>query len=179
MEEDIELINQFLDGNKSVFNDILKKYKPYVFTLCISLLKNREVSEEVFQDVFVKVYFSIEKFRFKSTLKTWLYKITYNSCIEKLRKDKREIILDYEIVDIKDDYSNGFEADNTKIFLRLKKCLSELKPIESMVLTLFYMDGLTINEISEITSLKYPTIKTILFRGRNNLSKKLNSKING
>ena len=48
-----------------------------------------------------------------------------------------------------------------------------------MVLTLFYMDGLTINEISEITSLKYPTIKTILFRGRNNLSKKLNSKING
>tara|TARA_B110000240_G_C13320707_1_gene376978 strand:- start:194 stop:760 length:567 start_codon:yes stop_codon:yes gene_type:complete len=183
-KNDLIDFQKFIDGDKSVFEKIINKYKPYVYTICISILKNKEDSEEVLQDVFVKIYFSLNKFKGKSSLKTWVYKITYNSCLERLKKNKKRLEIDLKLNEgyINEEDSISFNSFNIDERIKiLRESLTELKPTESMVLTFFYLEELSIKEIVEITSIVNPTIKTILHRGRKNLFKKfkLKSKKNG
>lgn len=173
-------IQKFIEGDKSVFNEILNKYKPFVYTVCMSILRNKEDSEEVLQDVFVKIYFSLKDFKGKSTLKTWIYIITYNSCLNKLKKNKKSLEIDSELieditVDTSDSYDDEIEHKEETIRL-LKKSLLELKPIESTVLTLFYLEELSIRQMGEITSLSESNIKVILHRSRKKLKDKLKTK---
>ncbi len=77
-EEDILLINQFINGNISAFDKLVLKYKNIVFNLCFKILYNYEDAEDCSQEVFIKVYNAIKNFKFNSSFKTWLYTIALN-----------------------------------------------------------------------------------------------------
>jgi RNA polymerase sigma factor (sigma-70 family) len=184
MKNDDALLREFKQGNTTVYKELIKKYKPYVYTICMSLIKNREDSEEVTQDVFVKVYYSMNQFKGKSSLKTWVYKIAYNASLSLLqKKNKSFLVYDDPHSETLEDESHHheflFEKSDREIKIEiLKRSLKELKPIETLVLTLFYLKEQSVNEIGEITSLTNSNVRVVLHRGRNNLLKKCNSKLN-
>lgn len=87
---DQHYIHQIIGGNTSAFSILVNQYKDLVFTLSYKMLKNKEEAEEVSQDTFVKIFNSLNKFKGESKFSTWIYKITYNTCLDRLKKSKKE-----------------------------------------------------------------------------------------
>ena len=85
------LIPKILAGDVQSFEEIVKRYNMMVYTLAYRVLKNREEDEELAQDVFLKVYSSLDSFNMKSKLSTWIYRITYNASINKYKSQKRKV----------------------------------------------------------------------------------------
>ena len=69
---------------------LVDRYKDFIYTLALRMLKNREEAEEVSQDTFIKMYKSLSKFKGDSKFSTWLYKVAYNNCLDRIKKNKKQ-----------------------------------------------------------------------------------------
>ncbi|MGS2726780.1 RNA polymerase sigma factor [Psychroserpens sp. BH13MA-6] len=168
------LINQIIDGQTSAFSALVDNYKDLVFTLALRMLKNREEAEEVAQDTFVKIFKSLDTFKGDSKLSTWIYKVAYHSCLDRIKKN-RKFMNDVEI--------NAFTEhqvktiDNALERMEIKEreeaianCIDQLPSEDSFLLTLYYFDDLSLEEISKIVGISANTIKVKLFRCRKKLA---------
>ena len=180
-----QLISEIRRGNTRAFSDLVDTYKDLVFTLSLRMLGNREEAEEVAQDVFIKVYNSLPNFKGDSKLSTWIYKIAYNACLDRLKKVKKQRIhLDMEHAD-RIDYADLDTAFHKMVAVErselIAECLSKLSAEDAGVLTLFYLEEKNLLEIEKATNLPVNTVKVRLFRARKRLAgimeKSLNKEI--
>lgn len=176
-KEDSYYISSILAGNISDFSILVDKYKDMVYTLAYRIIGNREDAEELAQDVFVKVYNSLKDFKGKSKFTTWLYSITYNTSISKVRKKRIEGVslndhnkAHYEIID--NAYEQFYNFDKVPVEL-LRQALDELNPVDKSILTLYYQDDKPVKEISKVTGLTDSNVKVRLHRSRHKLFQKL------
>src|SRR5690554_4890402 len=95
--DDIYFIEKVLSGESNYFSNLVEKYKDIVFSIAIKILKNREDAEEMAQESFIKAYKSLQTFKGNAKFSTWLYRITYNTCISELRKRKVKFISTDEV----------------------------------------------------------------------------------
>ncbi len=168
-------IQKILNGDKNAFAFVVNKYKQMVFSVSIRILRNREDAEESAQDAFIKVYSCMNDYNGKASFSTWLYRIAYTTAISKLRKRKTEIktetiddeYIENEVPDWIHSSLNTLEAEEQRMYIDM--ALEKLDANESLLLTLFYLDGMSVGEISEITGLSKSNIKVILFRSRKKL----------
>ena len=176
-KEDSYYITSILAGNISDFSILVDKYKDMVYTIAYRIIGNHEDAEELAQDVFVKAYNSLKDFKGKSKFSTWLYSITYNSSISKVRKKRIESVslndhdnAHYEIID--NVYEQFYNFDKVPVEL-LKQALDELNPVDKSILTLYYQDDKPVKEISNITGLTDSNVKVKLHRSRQKLFQNL------
>jgi len=167
-------IEQTLNGNVNAFAFLVEKYKHMVYTLAIRIVKNREEAEEISQDVFVKAFKNLGKFKGESKFSTWIYKIAYYASLDILKKKKRfvnsENIDEFNEVDlgnIKDALEYLHEKERKKI---INDALLKLNEDERIILTLYYFEELPVKEISKVVNLSEDNIKTKLFRSRKKLA---------
>lgn len=170
-------INRILNGYTSDYSIIVDRYKDMVHTIAYRLCGNREDAEEVAQDVFVKAYKSLKDFKGKSKFSTWIYSITYNTTVSKMRKKQLEYVrLDDKDGNLSEIKDKGYEEQNNfdKVpFEILIKILDELDPIDKSLLTLYYQDDKSVRELSNITGLTMSNVKVRLFRNRRKIFQKL------
>lgn len=171
---DQHYIDQIMAGDTNAFAVLVDRYKDLVFSLALKTLKNREEAEEVAQDSFIKVYKSIDKFRGESKFSTWLYKVTYNTCLDRLKKNKRESNLvpidefnERQLVAIESILDSIGEKERNQM---IQDCLKELPGEDSFLLTLYYFEEQSLEEISKIIGIKTNHIKVKLYRGRKKLA---------
>ena len=88
-ENDLYYINLVIEGNTNAFAVLVDRYKDFVFTLSLKMLRNSNEAEESAQDTFIKVFRSLNSFKKESKFSTWLYKITFNNCLDRIKKQKR------------------------------------------------------------------------------------------
>lgn len=161
----------------NAFGLLIQKHEKYAYTLALRIVKNPEEAEEVAQDAFMKVYHSLKTFEKKSKFTTWLYKIIYNEALGRLRKSKRFNVQLEEIPESEEyqvDYLDGLSSLHLEERKQLiRKALDNLKPAESAVLTLFYLEEQTIKEIEEITDFSESHVKILLHRGRKHMLESL------
>ncbi len=181
INNDQHIIDLILEGDTQAFSILVDRYKDLVFTLALRMLKHREEAEEVSQDVFIKVYRSLHKFKGDSKLSTWIYKVTYNTCLDAIKKHKRkylEINIDkydcYDIADVDDFLEILDNEDRQK---SIKTCIEVLQHEDSFILTLYYFEELSLEEIAKITSLKANNIKVKLYRARKRLAAIMKEKL--
>lgn len=162
----------------SAYSFLVEKHKDMVFSIALRILRSREDAEELAQDVFVKAYQSLDTFKGDSKFSTWLYRIVYNAAISKTRKRKIETVdLDYNLVDnyttdeIKEDI-NRLEYDEQKQIVH--KVLDRLNTEDSMMVSLFYFNENSTEEISEIMGLTQTNVKVKLHRLRKRLLHEVN-----
>lgn len=164
-----QLIEQIKNGNTEAFRNIVNHYRDVVYGLCLRMVSNQMEAEELAQDAFLKVFKSIAGYRGESKFSTWLYRITYNTCISHLRKSK------LESVDIKDnhaksDYNSGFsllvKEDNVKL---IKKIINRLKPEDKAIIQLFYLEENSIKEIAQVTGFTNANVKVKLHRAKHKM----------
>jgi len=168
------IINQILDGNTNAFTVLVNRYKDLVFTLALRMMKNREEAEEVSQDTFIKVYKSLDKFKGDSKFSTWIYKVAYNGCLDQIKKNKKYQsnveINEYTHHQIK-TLDNAFDAlvENERNQL-IQDCLHLLPSEDSFLLTLYYFEEHSLDEIANIVGLTPNNVKVKLFRSRKKLA---------
>ena len=90
---DQHYIDKILQGETNSFAVLVDHYKDMIFTLALKMVKNREEAEEVAQDTFIKIYSSLNKFKGDSKFSTWIYKIAYNTCLDRLKKNKKGVVI--------------------------------------------------------------------------------------
>lgn len=167
---DDELINLAVKNHPLAIECLVDRYKGMVFTLSSRIIKNQLDAEEAAQDCFIKAFKALSGFRFDCKFSTWLYRICYNNAISRTRIYKPVQIevdtksnIPYEAMSAIDSLS---ASDRNKY---LNKAMEMLDPDESAILTLFYVEGNSINEIVTITELTESNIKVKLHRGRKKL----------
>ncbi len=185
-ENDNDLINAFIKGDHSAFEKLVLKYQDRVFNLCCRLLGDRVEAEDSAQDVFVKVYRSLKGFRFKSSFYTWLYRIVINTCKNRIksveyRRTKSRVSIDSDqenrsntIVDIVDQRPMPDKTFEQKEKMkRIQEALNSLPPDQKTVVVLCDIEGLSYDEIANITKNRLGTVKSKLSRARLGLRNKL------
>lgn len=173
-DQESSIINQIIEGDTQAFAVLVDLYKDLVFTLAIRMLKNREEAEEVSQDTFIKVYKALPKFKGESKLSTWVYKVAYNTSLDRIKKNSRR----YNEVAIDSFTENQIKTlDNALDTLEKKEqqhtiqyCLQQLASKDSFLLTLFYFDELSLQEISQVMSMEANTVKVNIHRARKRLA---------
>lgn len=162
----------------AAYSFLVDKHKDMVFSIALRILRSREDAEELAQDVFVKAYQSLDTFKGDSKFSTWLYRIVYNAAISKTRKKRIETVdLDYNLIDnystdeIKEDI-NRLEYEEQKHIVH--KVLESLNPEDSMMVSLFYFNENSTEEIGEIMGLTQSNVKVKLHRLRKKLLHEVN-----
>jgi len=168
------IINQIIEGDSKAFTELVNRYKDLVYTLALRMLKNREEAEEVSQDTFIKIYKSLHKFKGESKFSTWIYKVAYNSCLDRIKKN-RKYLNDVEINEFTEHevktVDNAFEAlvEEERNQL-IQECLNVLPSDDSFLLTLYYFEEQSLEEIANIVGLTANNVKVKLFRSRKKLT---------
>ena len=173
--EDAELVNQILKGNMNAFTFLVNRYQKLVVHITGRLIQRQEELEDVCQDVFLKVYQNLGKYRFECKLSTWIATIAYNTSINYLRKYKKmvEVNADDSIVLINmTDYKlDDYERTDLHQYIHEQ---IELLPVQyRTVLTLYHLEEFSYQEIEQITGMPEGTIKSYLFRAKALLREKL------
>lgn len=170
MKEDKHYIERVLKGDVNAYSYLVEKHKSLVYTIALRMLKNSEDAEELAQDTFVKAYSSLNDFKFESKFSTWLYRITYNGAISRLRKKQIEIA-DVESVEVSDQsvvssYNtiNSLKKEEQKKYINL--AIEQLREDDAFLITMYYLNESTIEEICEVTELSISNVKVKLFRAR-------------
>ncbi|WP_297796579.1 sigma-70 family RNA polymerase sigma factor [uncultured Eudoraea sp.] len=178
---DEHLIKRVRRGENNAYAILVDRYKHMVFTLALRILKNREDAEEIAQDTFLKAYLGLKDFKGDSRFSTWLYKIAYYRSLDYLKKNKRQVKTTF--IDISEEYNiaamddalDGLEARERAELI--KHAIQKLPADDSVLITLYYFETLTLNEISKVMGIPGNTIKVRLFRGRKRLAKILENNL--
>lgn len=172
--DDQILITAIEKGDTKAYAQLVDRYKDLVYTLAIRMLKHKEEAEEVAQDTFIKVFKSLDKFKGDSKFSTWIYKVTYNTCLDRIKKNKKhfnDVAIDEYTFNKLDTIDNALDniIKEEKSTL-IKQCINKLPEDSSALLTLFYFEELSLDEISKIINLEANTVKVKLFRARKKLA---------
>lgn len=166
-------IQQVLRGCAHAYEPLVERYKDKVFTLALKILKNREEAEETAQDVFVKCYQSLARFEGRAKFATWLYRITYNACMDALKR-KQHYAVTEDIVSLQDAYGEHEESVLEQLLREdrntfLTKAIEKLPADEQVILLMHYFEELSLKEIASIVHLSVTNVKVKLHRSRKKL----------
>jgi RNA polymerase sigma-70 factor (ECF subfamily) len=174
-----ELIRLAQNGSREAFSTLVQAYKNKVFSLAMSLTGNRETADDLSQEVFIKAYLAIPKFRFRSEFGTWLYRIAVNRIKDYLRKASRrkevslEAIGEQEGILVGDQESREREAVEERRRRLVHEVLRELPPKQQIILSLRDIQGYSYEEIARILKISAGTVDSRLFRARMMVRKRL------
>jgi RNA polymerase sigma-70 factor (ECF subfamily) len=177
--DEAALVRRVQARDEIAFREMVDRYQSKVFSIIYGILRNQNDAEDIAQQVFAKIYFSIGNFDFRSSLLTWIYKITVNECYDYLRKKKvRKLV--YES-DFSEDESTGMERSepdpSQPIDSRLAKrdlvikLLAKVSPEDRQLMMLKEVEGHSVEELAAMTGMNENTIKVKLFRARQKLLK--------
>jgi len=180
--EEAELVRRAQARDEMAFREIVERYQNKVFSIIYGILRNHNDAEDIAQQVFSKIYFSIGNFDFRSSLLTWIYKITVNECYDYLRKKKvRKLVYESDFSEEETSRLNNVESpiDSTggPVDERLAdrdlvlKLLSKVSEEDRNLMLLKEVEGHSVEELAAMTGMNENTIKVKLFRARQKLVK--------
>ena len=179
--DEAALVRRVQAGDEIAFRDVVERYQSKVFSIIYGILRNRNDAEDIAQQVFSKIYFSIRSFDFRSSLLTWIYKITVNECYDYLRK-KRVRKLVYESDFTEEDARRLENTEHATVHDRpvdtalaqrdlVTKLLGKVSDEDRTLLLMKEVEGHSVEDLAKMTGLNQNTIKVKLFRARQKLLK--------
>ena len=175
------LVQRAQAGDESAFRAIVERYQSKVFSIIHGIVRQRNDVEDIAQQVFAKVYLSLKSFDFRSSLITWIYKITVNECFDYLRKRKvRRLVYESDLsedevrrVENSEPATDRQAPADSSLAQRdyVLKLLTRVSEEERMLLMLKEVEGYSVEELAAKTGLNENTIKVKLFRARQKLVK--------
>lgn len=169
--EDEQLVRLFLETQRNTYFEALyERYSTKVYRKCLSFTHDQAQAEDYTHDIFLKVVLNLNQFKDNARFSTWLYSITYNYCIDRVRSARKmaEEALD-ENMDVMDD-SEDMELAEVDL-QRLGKTLEKLPADERSLLLMKYQDELSIREIADAFGLTDSAVKMRLMRARDKFRK--------
>lgn len=172
---DAELISQILNGNRNAFTFLVNKYQKLVVHITGRLIQRQDELEDICQEVFLKVYQNLGKYRNECKLSTWIATIAYNTSINYLRKYKKGDEVNPDNSDTWRTLSdfNRLEYEREDLHRYIREQIERLPVHYRTVLTLYHLEEFSYTEIQQITGMPEGTIKSYLFRAKALIKEKL------
>lgn len=167
------------------FNSLYSEYHRLVYNVALNYLQNCEDAEEITQDVFVKVYNSIDDFKENSSLKTWIYRITINQSLDFIKKknSKKRFFSFGKKSQNEYEYLNSSNFEHPGILLEQQEnaeilfgTINTLPDNQKTAFILSKIDGLSNPEVGAIMEMSISAVESLVFRAKNNLKEKLSYK---
>jgi RNA polymerase sigma-70 factor (ECF subfamily) len=188
-ENDRNLIDRLCGGDPAAFHDLVGQYKKKVYYLAYDITGDHHEAEDISQEVFMKVYRALKRFRRDAKMSSWLHQITVNTSIDSLRKKsvrhaKSTGGLDHIstqenlVAGGAQDFDPLQKTESTQIQNRISQALQKISPKERTVFVMCHYNGLKLNETAEILNITIGTVKSLLFRAIRKLRKELSPFLN-
>jgi RNA polymerase sigma-70 factor (ECF subfamily) len=184
--DDRELIQRIVSGERDVYAELVRRYQEKVFRLCTSLLADATEAEDAAQEIFLKAYRSLSRFRGASSFSTWLYRIAANHCRDLLRSRARHAAqswdalveqegerIDRLLVAPPDPGRKAEEAD------LVRRVLEQLSSEHRMILILREIEGLSYDELAQVLECSLEAVRGRLSRAREDFERKLRHIVKG
>lgn len=167
---DLIYLQQVLAGDTSKFSYFIEQYKDMAFSIAYRIVNNREDAQEIVQDSFMRAFKSLATFRRDSKFSTWFYRIVVNNALSRRKKNKTDTV-EVDISQISPDVEEQVETayqslardDQKKV---INRALEKMEMEDRLLLTLYYLNENSIEEINEITNIAQENIKMRLHRAR-------------
>jgi len=174
-EIDKDIINMAARGDTTALEEIYKQYSSTVYTIALGITRDRQDAEEATQDVFIKVFRSLNDFRFGSSFGTWLYRISVNTAINVYRKHARRVTMSIPYDELKDSgmAAPQIQQNETRqqdAAARVTALLDNLSPEHRACITLREIEGLDYKDIAGVLKIPLNTVRSRLKRAREALA---------
>jgi RNA polymerase sigma-70 factor (ECF subfamily) len=188
MDSERRLVDLVLQGDRPAFRELIARYERLVRHVVVRLVDDPHDAEEVFQDVWVRVYRGLPNYRWEASLSTWIGRIAFNTAAKRVRREMG-MAGNSEPVSLADDAELNRPALAAEPARQLESLLSRelqehvraqvarLPPEQRLAISLHYLDGLAVGEVAEIMGAPENTVKSHLFRGRKTLKALLRERI--
>lgn len=176
------LISMVKNGNMEAFEELIKNNEKIVYNICFRMLSNSEDAKDISQEVFIKIYKNIDKYNYKASFSTWIYKIAVNTCIDEIRKKKKEkeetVSIDSEILygdnTISPQYISKEPSPEERVINKennndIINSINKLSEEHKNIIVLRDVLGLSYIEISEVLDITIGTVKSRIARSRKSL----------
>ncbi len=181
---DLQMILQKAkNGDMLAFEQLVLRHEKIVYHVALRMMSNAEDAQDLSQEIWIKIYRSLDRFDGMSAFSTWIYRIAVNACIDEMRKRKGKQSISMEEAAEKDDGIGLQIADEgvtpeesfmqKEAYQELLSAMEKLSPEHKAVLILRDVKGLSYEEIAEIMNLQEGTVKSRLFRARGNLREEI------
>jgi RNA polymerase sigma-70 factor (ECF subfamily) len=184
-DPDTLLVEQCKAGDRAAFRQLVEKYERTVFNTIASVMGASEEADDIAQEVFIKVYRSMHRFMGQSQFSVWLYRITVNQCLDRIKSRKRRpeaVSLDGIAEEMEGEIGVLFrdpapdaaeQYEQTQLQAIVQRVLNALSPEHRIVVTLKDLEGLSQEEIADILHCPVGTVKSRLTRAREALKEQL------
>jgi len=183
IQSDRILIDKILEGDQFAFKELVEKYQTMVINTCIGFLHDKQDAEDIAQEVFIEVFYSLRKFRQEAKLTTWMYRIAVNKSLNFLRSKKRtQWIQSFEDVFgmSRQDQKQPAEMRNPATDMEMQEeatlihnAINSLSENQRIAFTLNKYDDLPYSEIAEIMGVSLSSVESLIHRAKMNLQQKL------
>lgn len=168
--EDEQIIERYLEFQASVcFRILYSRYSGKIYSKAITMLKNEKQAEDAVQEIFTKIFLNLHKFGGKSKFSTWVYSVTYNFCIDYIRRSKKTKNLFSDEMDNPPDIVDDDIPDEALLQMevsQLRRVLAELPEGDRTILLMKYQDDMAIKEIATIIGKRESAVKMQLKRAK-------------
>lgn len=180
---DQDVIEQAREGRDSAFRELIRRYERPVFSVIYRMVRDRELSEDLAQDTFIKVLNALDSYNPSYKFSSWIFKIAHNTTVDHLRKKKPETLslegsphartqeqaeaTSFTPVDTTEDPERY--AQSQEIGSEIERAIEQLRPEYREAIVLWHVEGYPYDEIAEIMDLPLGTVKTYIHRGRKEL----------
>jgi RNA polymerase sigma-70 factor (ECF subfamily) len=183
---DRELVSKAQKGDTGAFEKLVFRYDRKVLSIAHSFTRDADDAQDIYQEVFLRIYRALPDFRFESQFSTWVYRITMNVCLSHKRRDTDrtqtplEAVAERDLVDGQTGQSFATRSESPEQYARdgeirthIERALESLSPQERLVFTLKHFEGYKLREIASMMECGEGTVKRYMFTGIGKLKKKL------
>ncbi|HMO38785.1 MAG TPA: RNA polymerase sigma factor [Saprospiraceae bacterium] len=174
--KDLEVINSYLETQASMcFSVLYSRYASKIYGKCLTILKDEAMAEDATQEIFMKIFLNLSRFEEKARFSTWIYSITYNYCIDYLRrKQKQSNVFSDDEIEKAADVAEDDVSDAALMELevrQLRNILDEMPPGDRTILLMKYQDDMSIREIAGILNKSESAVKMKIKRAKEKAQK--------
>lgn len=165
--DDLELVNRSKSNEPDAFSELVRRHQHIVFNVSYRYMRDNALAEDMSQEAFLKAYRLLKGFRGDCSFSTWMYRVTCSVCLTELNRRKRR-----GEVELAPQHLNqlaeepSYTGDMPEI---IRRCVGKLPDRYSTIITLYYLKGISYDEIAEVMDIPMGTLKTWMFRARKQL----------
>lgn len=182
---DSEIIKLIIQGDRNQFRLLVDRYQKLVFRTCMGFLHKKDDAEDLTQEIFIQVYQSLSSFKGESSFSTWIYRVTVNASLNKVRKNSKNFLIQRLDVFLGSEKNKEFTIPDTEnpenILITnehkewVQKALNSLPENQRTAIVLSKYDELSQKEIAEIMSTSEGAVEALMQRAKANLREKLST----
>ena len=175
------LVTKIKNGDPTAFKQLFEQYQGYVYNICHRMSGNRVEAEDTTQDVFIKIFHAIGKFRGEAKLSSWIYRVAVNTCLKKERRKRLNNLISLEFLfqdkesfqpmSLEETPDQQMEISETENIVQ--QAIQQLPARQKTALILHRYENLSYTAIAHVMEISLSAVESLLHRAKENLTKKL------